>query len=112
MLWMWISICGYNLSKHAMRYPIDSLSLLSLSLSLSDPHRMAYIEAELAKRRGVDPSKDDSSKEADYDPQEELFRIAERYRIEKKMEVEEEEGNVTTSMGMLTSIPEVDLGME
>jgi hypothetical protein len=26
--------------------------------------------------------------------------------------VEEEEGNVTNSMGMLTSIPEMDLGME
>jgi hypothetical protein len=74
---------------------------------------MAYIEEELAKRRGIDPSKKDESKQADYDPQEELFRIAEKYRIEKKKTAaDDEEGNVTTSMGMLTSIPEVDLGME
>jgi hypothetical protein len=76
--------------------------------------RMAYIETELAKRRGqsgVDSS-DKADEDKPFDPQAELFQIAEKYRIEKKRTVDEEEGNVTTSLGMLTSIPEVDLGME
>lgn len=77
---------------------------------------MAYIEEELAKRRGLkstDPNApDDPDKDQPYDPQAELYQIAEKYRLEKKQTTEEEEGNVTISMGMLTSIPEVDLGME
>jgi len=83
---------------------------------------MAYIEAELAKRRGGQSSRtgaedgaDDDSKPTAYDdPQEELYAIAEKYRIEKKKSAvdDDDEGNVTTSLGMLTSIPEVDLGME
>lgn len=98
----------------------NTCALLSLALlcSVSSqigaqhlPHRMAYIETELAKRRGIDPSKPQEG-EKEYDPQEELFRIAEKYRVEKKEAPDDEEGNVTTSMGMLTSIPEVDLGME
>lgn len=72
---------------------------------------MAYIDAELAKRRGQSAKEGSSSTPAEYDPQEELYRITEKYKIEKKQQAEEE-GNVTTSMGMLTSIPEVDLGME
>ena len=85
---------------------------------------MAYIEAELAKRRTTvqssstnpsDPTSSSSTTTKPYDdPQEELYAIAEKYRIEKKQSrVDDEEGgNVTTSLGMLTSIPEVDLGME
>jgi hypothetical protein len=48
------------------------------------------------------------------DPQSELYRVPERFKIEARMVQarEDEEGNVTNSVGMLTSIPEVDLGME
>ena len=91
---------------------------------------MAYIEAELAKRRQgptttsssstTNPNQDSSNK-PETDPQEELYAIAEKYRLEKYKPTksgsrgahdDEEGGNVTTSLGMLTSIPEVDLGME
>jgi hypothetical protein len=91
---------------------------------------MAYIEAELAKRRqgptttssssSTNPNQDPSNK-PEVDPQEELYAIAEKYRLEKYKPTkngsrgahdDEEGGNVTTSLGMLTSIPEVDLGME
>jgi hypothetical protein len=88
---------------------------------------MAYIEAELAKRRQgpastANPNQDTSnSSKPEIDPQEELYAIAEKYRLEKYKPTksgsrgahdDEEGGNVTTSLGMLTSIPEVDLGME
>lgn len=73
--------------------------------------RMAFIETELAKRRGGAVDKD-AEKNGPVDPQDELYRIAEKYRLEQKKPKEEDEGNVTTSLGMLTSIPEVDLGME
>ena len=45
------------------------------------------------------------------DPYAELFRITDRYKIDKEKK-EQEEGSVTNSMAMLTAIPEVDLGME
>ncbi|KAH8083499.1 hepatocellular carcinoma-associated antigen 59-domain-containing protein [Filobasidium floriforme] len=91
-----------------------------------DKHMMAYIEAELAKRRQgpttttPNPNPDTSnSNKPEVDPQEELYAIAEKYRLEKykpnksRGGVDDEEGgNVTTSLGMLTSIPEVDLGMD
>lgn len=82
---------------------------------------LAYIETELLKRRGgavAEAAERARRGEAplgdEYDPQAELFKIAERYRIEQnpKVRKEDEEGNVTSSLGMLTSIPEVDLGME
>lgn len=64
---------------------------------------MAYIEENMKLRRGVkDETKED---DGPLDPYAELFRIA----AGKK---EQEEGNVTNSMAMLTAIPEVDLGME
>jgi hypothetical protein len=72
---------------------------------------MAFIETELAKRRGG-PVDKDAEKNGPVDPQDELYRIAEKYRLEQKKPKDEDEGNVTTSLGMLTSIPEVDLGME
>lgn len=43
------------------------------------------------------------------DPQDELYRIAERWKTEKKVA---DEGSVTNSLTMLTAIPEVDLGMD
>jgi hypothetical protein len=89
---------------------------------------MAYIEAELAKRRqgpastanpNQDTSTSNNTNKPEVDPQEELYAIAEKYRLEKYKPSksrgahdDEEGGNVTTSLGMLTSIPEVDLGME
>jgi hypothetical protein len=72
---------------------------------------MAFIETELAKRRGEQVD-DDGTQKGPIDPHDELYSIAERYRLEQKKVQEEDEGNVTTSLGMLTSIPEVDLGME
>lgn len=72
---------------------------------------MAFIETELAKRRGEQVD-DDRTQTGPIDPQDELYSIAEKYRLEQKKVQEDDEGNVTTSLGMLTSIPEVDLGME
>ncbi|WVR05140.1 hypothetical protein IAU60_002152 [Kwoniella sp. DSM 27419] len=81
-----------------------------------DKHMMAYIESELVKRRGgaaaSGESKDDPNEP--YDPQADLYKLAEKYRFESKKgaKKEDDEGNVTNSLGMLTSIPEVDLGMD
>ena len=76
---------------------------------------MAYIEEGMKKRRGEQGLPEDDSmlppSDTPYDPHEELFRIDERYKIEKKQGVDEE-GSVTNSMAMLSAIPEVDLGME
>lgn len=72
---------------------------------------MSYIEEGIKKKRGEQGIKDDEPPvETPYDPHEELFKIDDRYRIERK--VADEEGNVTNSVAMLTAIPEVDLGME
>ena len=60
----------------------------------------------MAKRRGQGGDTSDMT----IDPQEELYRMAQKYKWD--MEKAPEEGNVVNSMGMLTSIPEVDLGME
>lgn len=94
---------------------------------------MAYIESELAKRRGeaaADELQDPSTSKPAFDPQEELYQIAEEFRVKrlesdaraaavrpskapKRVLVEGDEGaDVGASMGMLTTIPEVDLGME
>ncbi|AFR93368.1 hypothetical protein J008_01241 [Cryptococcus neoformans] len=77
-----------------------------------DKHMMAYIEAELAKRRGQAAATTDESALEDNDPQAELYRIAEKYQFETRKKKADDEGNVTNSLGMLTSIPEVDLGMD
>lgn len=83
--------------------------------------RLAYIEAELAKKRGEDSASSDPSSNPSrpYDPRDELYRVAEKYKFAdiaeqegKKKERDEEEGNVTLSTGMLMGIPEVDLGIE
>jgi hypothetical protein len=59
-------------------------------------------EAAAREKRGEKPE--------EYDQQTELYQIAEKYKLEKKRQ--EEEGDVNSSFGMLTGIPEVDLGME
>ncbi|KAG0144039.1 hypothetical protein CROQUDRAFT_672589 [Cronartium quercuum f. sp. fusiforme G11] len=84
-----------------------------------DKHMMRYIEEELKQRRkaAIDAGADASSEPiltgveavASLDPRDELYKIAEKYRIDKKPVVE---GNVTLSATMLTSIPEVDLGID
>lgn len=82
---------------------------------------MAYIEAELAKKRGGQDAtaSSDASAAKPFDPRDELYRVAEKYKfkdvedkLKGKLEKEEEEGNVTLSTGMLMGIPEVDLGIE
>ncbi|MBW0495430.1 hypothetical protein O181_035145 [Austropuccinia psidii MF-1] len=84
-----------------------------------DKHMMLYIEQELQNRRkaaiaaGADEASEPILKGAEavasLDPRDELYKIAEKYRIDKKPVVE---GNVTLSATMLTSIPEVDLGID
>ena len=71
---------------------------------LLNVNRMAYIEENMKLKRGTkdDPKKD----EGPLDP------LAEILRRKANKEKEQEEGNVTNSMAMLTAIPEVDLGME
>ncbi|TFY56318.1 hypothetical protein EVG20_g8972 [Dentipellis fragilis] len=72
-----------------------------------DKHMMAYIEENMKLRRGSSDPKapGGDSKET----QDEMARLAEKYKLEKKAA---EEGSVTNSMAMLTAIPEVDLGMD
>jgi hypothetical protein len=69
--------------------------------------RMAYIEENLKLR--AKPSDSPEKKSGPADPQDELFRIADKWKVEKK---DAGEGSVTNSLTMLTAIPEVDLGME
>ncbi|KAE8211008.1 hypothetical protein CF327_g5195 [Tilletia walkeri] len=81
-----------------------------------DKHMLAYIEEEMRKRSGrsgeAGPSAD-QVRAALQNPEDELYRVAEKYRdLQTKTTVEDEEGNVTLSTTMLTSIPEVDLGMD
>ncbi|QRV72998.1 hepatocellular carcinoma-associated antigen 59 [Ceratobasidium sp. AG-Ba] len=74
-----------------------------------DKHMMKYIEEEMEKRRGK-LGGNSSTGNASSDPYDELFRISEKYKLEKKKEAEE--GSVTNSAAMLAAIPEVDLGMD
>lgn len=72
---------------------------------------MAYIEENLKKRRGERGEKtEEEEPPKPVDPQEELYRIAEKFK--KQTSKQQEEGSVTNSLAMLTAIPEVDLGME
>ena len=73
--------------------------------------RLAYIEEELKKRQG-NVAKEGEEVAKPYDPQAELYRVPERFNQLPPIKSEDEEGNVTNSLGMLTAIPEVDLGME
>ncbi|CAE6465570.1 unnamed protein product [Rhizoctonia solani] len=75
-----------------------------------DKHMMKYIEEELEKRRGKPDGSTNTEGPNSSDPYAELFRISEKYKLQKKQELEE--GSVTNSSAMLTAIPEVDLGMD
>ncbi|KAJ7098778.1 hepatocellular carcinoma-associated antigen 59-domain-containing protein [Mycena belliarum] len=74
-----------------------------------DKHMMAYIEENL-KVRGR-PRDEDEANTGPIDPQEALYRIADRWKVEKQKPTPDD-GSVTNSMTMLTAIPEVDLGMD
>lgn len=78
--------------------------ILRATLKVTDG-RMAFIEKEMAKRKGEEGTAEET---ADSDPEAVLFALAERYKEQKRLE----EGNVTSSLGMLSAVPEVDLGME
>ncbi|KAF9464793.1 hepatocellular carcinoma-associated antigen 59-domain-containing protein [Collybia nuda] len=75
-----------------------------------DKHMMAYIEENLKIRSRP---RDDSDEEdrGPLDPQEALYRLADRWKVDKQRPTTEE-GSVTNSLTMLTAIPEVDLGMD
>jgi len=94
-----------------------------------DKHMMAYIEAEMSRRRAEaaaansamseragfeQPIDEGTVRRAILNPEDELYKIAEQYKeLQKKPVItEKEEGNVTLSAAMLSSIPEVDLGVE
>lgn len=72
--------------------------------------RMAYIEENLKIRSRPRENSDDED-EGPVDPQEALYRIADRWKVDKQKPAADE-GSVTNSLTMLTAIPEVDLGME
>ncbi|KJA29730.1 hypothetical protein HYPSUDRAFT_231504 [Hypholoma sublateritium FD-334 SS-4] len=75
-----------------------------------DKHMMAYIEENLKVRsRPKDESDDEDA--APIDPQEALYNIADRWKVEKQKPTTDV-GSVTNSLTMLTAIPEVDLGMD
>ena len=70
---------------------------------------MAYIEENMKRRRGG--QEEDKKDDGPADQYAELFRIKGKYKANEKQK-DQEDGNVTNSMAMLTAIPEVDLGME
>lgn len=69
---------------------------------------MAYIEENLKIRSRPR----DEEKNKPVDPQEALYQVPDRWKIDAKKTEKTEEGSVTNSLTMLTAIPEVDLGME
>jgi len=71
---------------------------------------MAYIEENL-QIRSRPREDDDASAKGPPDPQEALYRLADRWKVDK-LKPTPDDGSVTNSMTMLTAIPEVDLGME
>lgn len=102
-----------------------------------DKHMMAYIEAEMQKRRQMGEEAESSSiagiaAKGSLNPNDELYSVAEKYKriLESAREAmeaerknvnpnaaqankdEKEEGNATLSSAMLNGVPEVDLGMD
>ncbi|KAF8914257.1 hepatocellular carcinoma-associated antigen 59-domain-containing protein [Gymnopilus junonius] len=75
-----------------------------------DKHMLAYIEENLKVRSRPRDNSDDEEK-LPLDPQEALYRIEDRWKVEKQKPTTDV-GSVTNSMTMLTAIPEVDLGMD
>lgn len=89
-----------------MRYNHNTLLLERFILLF----RMAYIEENLKVRSKPREDSDDEDN-AHVDPQEALYNIADRWKVEKQKPTTDV-GSVTNSLTMLTAIPEVDLGME
>ncbi|PPQ79495.1 hypothetical protein CVT25_003377 [Psilocybe cyanescens] len=75
-----------------------------------DKHMMAYIEENL-KIRSKPREESDDEDDRPVDPQEALYNIADRWKVEKQKPTTDV-GSVTNSLTMLTAIPEVDLGMD
>ncbi|KAL0580735.1 hypothetical protein V5O48_001293 [Marasmius crinis-equi] len=74
-----------------------------------DKHMMAYIEENLKIRSK--PKEESDGKSKPLDPQEALYQVPERWKVEQK-KAAADDGSITNSMAMLTAIPEVDLGMD
>lgn len=72
------------------------------------PLRMAYIEENLKTRRQM-ATEDEDKPSTSQGPKEELLKFEDKYRTQN---TKVQEGSVTSSLAMLTAIPEVDLGME
>ncbi|BGP18773.1 hypothetical protein JCM10213_004268 [Rhodosporidiobolus nylandii] len=84
-----------------------------------DKHMLAYIDAELAKKRAPAEGSSSTGPSKPYDPRDDLYRVADKYKFEdiaatekSKKDRDEDEGNVTLSASMLMGIPEVDLGID
>ncbi|CAM0138055.1 hypothetical protein VKS41_001277 [Umbelopsis sp. WA50703] len=96
--------------KPEQKLKLDSFTTQTNALDV-DKHMMAYIEDEMKKRRGDSSKEEDAETESKryQDIYDELYKIPEHLRVDKKPVVE---GNVQLSTQMLTAIPEVDLGMD
>lgn len=101
MLWMWTNIC--MCTALCCVHVCDLCGNLNIS-------RMAYIEDNLKVRSR--PKENGKKYTNPSDPQEALYRIVDRFKVNKEMKANGEEGSVTNSLTMLTAIPEVDLGLE
>ncbi|KAJ2960706.1 hypothetical protein NQZ79_g3907 [Umbelopsis isabellina] len=96
--------------KPEQKLKLDTFTTQTNALDV-DKHMMAYIEEEMKKRRGDSFKEEDAETESKryQDIYDELYKIPEHLRVDKKPVVE---GNVQLSTQMLTAIPEVDLGMD
>jgi len=81
-----------------------------IASEFSQISRIAYIEENLKVRSR--PKENEKKHTNPSDPQEALYRIVDRFKVNKEMKANGEEGSVTNSLTMLTAIPEVDLGLE
>lgn len=70
--------------------------------------RMAFIEENLKTRRQM-ATEDTNTPPNGQDLKEELLKFEDMYKTQN---TKLQEGSVTSSLAMLTAIPEVDLGME
>lgn len=82
-----------------------------------DKHMMAYIEQQMRQRGEVTVPTDAEIRAAVTNPEDELYAVAEKYKalqrsLQPQLTQEQREGDVALSAAMLTSIPEVDLGID
>ena len=88
--------------SHTLQTPALRAKLLMYLL------RMAYIEENLKTRRQM-ATEDTDMPSNSQAPKDELLKFEDKYRTQN---AKLQEGSVTSSLAMLTAIPEVDLGME